>query len=86
MGHVELMPPNDLVVGDLLPLRGTTEMLGLQGPCRRAPAWRRSCRELFGRHSRPQLVEEGAVVNADGRSNDFGETVPILELRVRKRL
>ena len=34
--------------------------------------------KVFAGHRRPELVEEGAVVDADGGSHDLGKAVPVL--------
>jgi hypothetical protein len=71
VGHTQLMPPDDLVIRHLLPLRSTTEVLCLQGLVPEDSRIRSHRNKIFRWHGFPYLVEERAVVDAQGRCNDL---------------
>jgi hypothetical protein len=78
VGHAQLVVADNLVVRDLLPLAGALEMLRHKCRVPEDLGVRDHCHEFFSRHGFPQLVEEGAVVDAEGRCDAFSETCPVL--------
>ena len=78
MWHSQLVVANDLIVGDLLPFRSSLEVLRHKSLITEDFRVRRHCDEVVGRHGLPELVEEGAVVDAEGRCDAFSETGPVL--------
>jgi hypothetical protein len=78
VGHAQLVVADNLVVRDLLPLAGALEMLRHKCRVPEDLGVRDHCHEFFSRHAFPQLVEEGAVVDAEGGCDAFSETCPIL--------
>jgi hypothetical protein len=78
VGYTQLVVADNLVVRDLLPLAGALEMLRHKCRVSQDLGVRDHCHEFFGRHGFPQLVEEGAVVDAEGGCNAFSETCPVL--------
>ena len=76
--HTQLVVADDLVVANLLPLGATDKVLRLQRRVAEDVGVRSHLDELIGRHSLPDLVQEGTVVDAEGRGNAFAEAVPVL--------
>jgi hypothetical protein len=78
MRHPQLVVADNLSVGDLLPFGGALEVLCHQGFVAEDLGVSDHCDEVVGRHGLPELVEEGAVVDAEGRCDAFSETGPVL--------
>jgi hypothetical protein len=73
----ELVVADDLVVGNLLPLGAPDEVLGHEGGVAEDFGVGGHFHELVGGHRLPDLVEEGAVVDAEGGGNALGQTGPV---------
>lgn len=73
----QLVVAGDLVVGDLLPLGAADEVLRHEGWVAEDFGVRGHFHELVGGHGFPELVEEGAVVDAEGGCDAFGEAGPV---------
>jgi hypothetical protein len=78
VGHAELVVADDLVVRDLLPLGAADEVLGHEGGVAEDLGVRGHLDELVCGHGLPDLVEERAVVDAEGRGNALGQACPVL--------
>ena len=73
------MHAQDLRIGDVLEFAGATEMLCFERFAAEDVGGSNHGDEVFAGHGGPELVEEGAVVDADCGGDDFGEAVPVLE-------
>ena len=71
MRHTQLVVSSDFRIRNLLPFRRTLEMLGFERWISEHFRVGRHCDEFIGRHSLPELVEEGAVVDAESGCNAF---------------
>lgn len=78
VGNTELVVADDLVVRDLFPLGAADEVLGHKSGVAEDFGVGGHLDELVGGHGFPELVEEGAVVDAEGGSDALGEAVPVL--------
>ena len=77
MRNTELVVADDFVVGDFLPLGAADEVLGLEGWVAEDVRVRGHFDELVRWHFFPDLVEEGAVVDAEGWGDALGEALPV---------
>jgi hypothetical protein len=80
VGDAQLVIAGDLVVRDLLPLGAADEVLGHEGGVAEDFGVRGHLDELVGRHGFPELVEEGAVVDAKGGRDAFGKARPVFSV------
>lgn len=71
VGHTQLVVADDLVVRDLLELGGAAEVLGHQSGVAEDLGVGDHLDEVICWHGFPELVEEGAVVDAHGGSHDL---------------
>lgn len=78
VGNTELVVADDLVVGHLLPLGAADEVLGHESGVAEDFGVGGHLDKLVGGHGFPELVEERAVVDAEGGSDALGEAVPVL--------
>jgi hypothetical protein len=76
--HSQLVVADDFVVGDLLELGAAAEVLGLELLVAQDFGVGGHGDVFVRRHLGPELVEEGAVVDAHGRGHNFAETLPVL--------
>jgi len=79
VGYTQLVPADDFVVGNLLPLGATDEVLGAEGLVAEDGGGGGHGDEVVGGHGGPFLVEEGAVVDVDGLGDALAEARPVLE-------
>jgi hypothetical protein len=86
MRHPQLVVADNLIVRHLLPFAGALEVLGHQSLVPQHLGVRHHSDELFCRHGFPELVEEGAVVDAEGRCNACSETCPVLKGNFKKNV
>lgn len=78
MGHTQLVPPDDGVLGFALPSGATDEVLSPQTLEAEDAGGGGHGDEVGGGHGVPHFVEEGAVVDDEGGGDAFGETFPVL--------
>lgn len=78
VGYTKLVPANNFVVRNTLPLGATDEVLCAESLVTEDRGVRSHGDEVVGGHGGPFLVEERAVVDVDGGSNTFAETSPVL--------
>ena len=83
VGYTQLVPADDFVVGHLLPLGATDEVLGAEGLVAEDGGGGGHGDEVVGGHGGPFFVEEGAVVDVDGLGDALAEAGPVLK---RKKL
>ena len=77
--HAQLVPGDDFVVGDALPLGGAAdEVLRAERGVAEDGFGRGHGDEVGGGHGVPFLVEEGPVVDVEGWGDAFGEAGPVL--------
>jgi hypothetical protein len=81
VGHTQLVIADDLVVRDLLELGSTAEVLGHEPWVTEDFGVGDHRDEVICRHGLPDLVQERAVVDADGWSNNLSQAFPVLEVR-----
>lgn len=73
----KLVMSNDLVVGYFLPFGASDEVLCLQGGIPQHVRIASHFNEFFCWHFLPEFVQEGPIVDSKGRSDTFGQSVPI---------
>jgi hypothetical protein len=78
MWHTQLVVADNLVVRDLLPLAGALEVLRHQPLVPQHLGVRDHGDKVVRRHGFPDLVQEGSVVDAEGRRNACSQTGPVL--------
>jgi hypothetical protein len=78
MRHPQLVVANNLIVRHLLPFAGALEVLRHQSLVPQHLGVRNHGDEVVCRHGLPELVEEGAVIDAEGRRDACSETCPVL--------
>lgn len=79
MRHPQLMHAQDRRVINVLEFAGTTEMLCFERFAAEYVGGSNHFDEVLAGHGWPELVEKGAVVDADCGGDDFGKAVPVLE-------
>lgn len=81
VGNAQLVISDDLGVGDLLKVGRAAEMLGHQSRVTKDVGVRDHGDEVVSRHGFPELVQERAVVDSNGGSDDFPQTSPVLRVQ-----
>nr|POE79761.1 hypothetical protein CFP56_07826 [Quercus suber] len=80
VGDAQLVVADDLVVRHLLPLGAADEVLRLQRRVAQHVRVRGHLHKLLGRHRLPDLVEEGAVVDAQRRRDALAQARPVFRV------
>ena len=63
MRHAQLVPADDLVIGDFLPFRAADEVLGFEEWVAEDGGVGGHDYEFVGGHGFPHFVEEGAIID-----------------------